>query len=76
MSIGLTSIAYETIQLPNRSHPCLTPMSEIAGRLSVQEGAKYLETPFGGAGILLGGMGVKRGKVVILGGGVVGFNAS
>ena len=56
MSIGLTSIAYETIQLPNRSHPCLTPMSEIAGRLSVQEGAKYLETPFGGAGILLGGI--------------------
>ena len=50
MSIGLTSIAYETIQLPNHSHPCLTPMSEIAGRLSVQEGAKYLETPFGGAG--------------------------
>jgi alanine dehydrogenase len=52
-------------------------MSEIAGRLSVQEGAKYLETPFGGAGILLGGIpGVKRGKVVILGGGVVGFNAA
>jgi alanine dehydrogenase len=77
MKIGLTSIAYETIQLPNRSHPCLTPMSEIAGRLSVQEGAKYLETPFGGAGILLGGIpGVKRGKVVILGGGVVGFNAA
>lgn len=77
MSIGLTSIAYETIQLPNLSHPCLTPMSEIAGRLSVQEGAKYLETPFGGAGILLGGIpGVKRGKVVILGGGVVGFNAA
>lgn len=77
MKIGLTAIAYETIQLPNRSHPCLTPMSEIAGRLSVQEGAKYLETPFGGAGILLGGIpGVKRGKVVILGGGVVGFNAA
>jgi alanine dehydrogenase len=77
VDIGLTSIAYETIQLPNRSHPCLTPMSEIAGRLSVQEGAKYLETPFGGAGILLGGIpGVKRGKVVILGGGVVGFNAA
>jgi len=77
MNVGLTSIAYETIQLPNRSHPCLTPMSEIAGRLSVQEGAKYLETPFGGAGILLGGIpGVKRGKVVILGGGVVGFNAA
>ena len=77
VDIGLTSIAYETIQLPNHSHPCLTPMSEIAGRLSVQEGAKYLETPFGGAGILLGGIpGVKRGKVVILGGGVVGFNAA
>lgn len=77
INIGLTSIAYETIQLPNRSHPCLTPMSEIAGRLSVQEGAKYLETPFGGAGILLGGIpGVKRGRVVILGGGVVGFNAA
>ena len=77
INIGLTSIAYETIQLPNHSHPCLTPMSEIAGRLSVQEGAKYLETPFGGAGILLGGIpGVKRGKVVILGGGVVGFNAA
>lgn len=77
VNIGLTSIAYETIQLPNRSHPCLTPMSEIAGRLSVQEGAKYLETPFGGAGILLGGIpGVKRGRVVILGGGVVGFNAA
>jgi len=77
VDIGLTTIAYETIQLPNRSHPCLTPMSEIAGRLSVQEGAKYLETPFGGAGILLGGIpGVKRGKVVILGGGVVGFNAA
>jgi len=77
MSIGLTTIAYETIQLSNHSHPCLTPMSEIAGRLSVQEGAKYLETPFGGAGILLGGIpGVKRGKVVILGGGVVGFNAA
>ena len=77
MNIGLTAIAYETIQLPNHSHPCLTPMSEIAGRLSIQEGAKYLETPFGGAGILLGGIpGVKRGKVVILGGGVVGFNAA
>ena len=55
MSIGLTSIAYETIQLPNRSHPCLTPMSEIAGRLSVQEGAKYLET-LRRSRILLGGI--------------------
>jgi len=77
MNIGLTAIAYETIRLAEGGHPCLTPMSEIAGRLSIQEGAKYLETPFGGAGILLGGIpGVKRGKVVILGGGVVGVNAA
>jgi alanine dehydrogenase len=77
MNIGLTAIAYETIRLDEGAHPCLTPMSEIAGRLSIQEGAKYLETPFGGAGILLGGIpGVKRGKVVILGGGVVGVNAA
>ena len=77
MNIGLTAIAYETIRLADGGHPCLTPMSEIAGRLSIQEGAKYLETPFGGAGILLGGIpGVKRGKVVILGGGVVGVNAA
>ena len=77
MNIGLSAIAYETIRLDEGGHPCLTPMSEIAGRLSIQEGAKYLETPFGGAGILLGGIpGVKRGKVVILGGGVVGVNAA
>ena len=62
--------------LPDRSLPCLTPMSEIAGRLSVQEGAKYLEKEFGGRGILLGGVpGVQRGKVSILGGGIVGTNA-
>ena len=69
-------VAYETIT-DNAGHlPCLTPMSEIAGRLSVQEGAKYLEKPFGGRGVLLGGVpGVKRGKVVIIGGGVVGMNA-
>lgn len=70
------SVAYETIELPDHSLPCLTPMSEIAGRLSVQEGAKYLEKAFGGRGILLGGVpGVPRGNVSIIGGGVVGTNA-
>ena len=72
----VTGVAYETIELPDRSLPCLTPMSEIAGRLSVQEGAKYLEKEFGGRGILLGGVpGVQRGTVSILGGGIVGTNA-
>jgi len=72
----VASVAYETIELPDRSLPCLTPMSEIAGRLAIQEGAKYLEKAFGGRGILLGGVpGVQRGKVAILGGGVVGTNA-
>jgi alanine dehydrogenase len=69
-------VAYETIQTPDGQLPCLKPMSEIAGRLSVQEGAKYLEKTFGGRGVLLGGVpGVKRGKVAIIGGGVVGSNA-
>jgi alanine dehydrogenase len=73
----VTAIAYETIKLEDGSLPCLAPMSEIAGRLSVQEGAKYLERPFGGRGILLGGVpGVQRGKVMILGAGVVGTNAA
>jgi len=70
------SVAYETIQ-EHKSLPCLIPMSEIAGRLSVQEGAKYLEKHCGGRGILLGGVpGVKRGKIAIIGGGVVGTNAA
>jgi alanine dehydrogenase len=73
----VTAIAYETVQLDDGSLPLLTPMSEIAGRLSVQEGAKYLEKPLGGRGVLLGGVpGVRRGKVAILGGGVVGLNAA
>ena len=73
----IVGIAYETIQLHDGSLPCLTPMSEIAGRLSVQEGAKYLEKAFGGRGVLLGGVpGVERGKVAIIGGGVVGTNAA
>ncbi|GHU08776.1 alanine dehydrogenase [Spirochaetia bacterium] len=70
-------IAYETIQQEDGTLPCLKPMSEIAGRLSIQEGAKYLERPFGGRGVLLSGVpGVPRGKIVILGGGVVGQNAA
>jgi alanine dehydrogenase len=73
----VVGIAYETIQLSDGSLPCLTPMSEIAGRLAVQEGAKYLEKAFGGRGVLLGGVpGVPRGKVAIFGGGVVGTNAA
>lgn len=76
MKSGVRSVAYETITEPSGNLPCLKPMSEIAGRLSVQEGAKYLEKPFGGRGMLLSGVpGVQRGKVVILGGGTVGENA-
>ena len=70
------AVAYETIETEDGHLPCLKPMSEIAGRLSVQEGAKYLEKTFGGRGVLLGGVpGVPRGKVAIIGGGVVGTNA-
>lgn len=70
-------IAYETVQLPNGSLPLLTPMSEVAGRMSAQIGAQFLEKPEGGKGILLGGVpGVKRGKVTIIGGGVAGTNAA
>lgn len=70
-------LAYETVELLDRSLPLLVPMSEVAGRMAVQEGAKYLEKPSGGKGILLGGVpGTRRGKVLILGGGVVGSNAA
>lgn len=70
------AVAYETIELEDGTLPCLKPMSEIAGRLSIQEGAKYLEKPFGGRGILLGGVpGVPRGNIAILGGGIAGTNA-
>ncbi|MDR2029269.1 MAG: alanine dehydrogenase [Treponema sp.] len=73
----IIGIAYETIQHEDGTLPCLKPMSEIAGRLSIQEGAKYLERPSGGRGVLLSGVpGVPRGKVAILGGGVVGINAA
>jgi alanine dehydrogenase len=74
---GATCIAYETVELPSRELPLLTPMSEVAGRMAVQEGAKYLEKLYGGRGVLLGGVpGVPPAKVVILGGGVVGINAA
>jgi alanine dehydrogenase len=74
---GAIAIAYETVELDSGELPLLTPMSEVAGRMAVQEGAKYLEKPQGGLGVLLGGVpGVKPGKVLILGGGVVGMNAA
>ena len=74
---GATCIAYETVQLDSGELPLLTPMSEVAGRMAVQEGAKYLEKLYGGRGVLLGGVpGVPPAKVVILGGGVVGTNAA
>ncbi|NEP49094.1 MAG: alanine dehydrogenase [Moorea sp. SIO3C2] len=74
---GVIAIAYETVELPDHTLPLLTPMSIIAGRLSVQFGARFLERQQGGRGVLLGGIpGVKPGKVVILGGGVVGTEAA
>lgn len=77
ISTGAVCIAYETMEDAKRTLPLLTPMSEVAGRMSIQEGAKYLERPNEGRGILLGGVpGVEPGKVVILGGGVVGTNAA
>ena len=77
MKSGAIAVAYETVQLPGGQLPLLTPMSEVAGRLAVQEGAKYNEKLFGGRGVLLGGVpGVPPAKVVIIGGGVVGINAA
>lgn len=70
-------LAYETVEMPDRSLPLLVPMSEVAGRMSIQEGAKYLEKPVKGRGVLLGGVpGVEPGKVLILGGGIVGTQAA
>ncbi len=77
MKSGATCIAYETVTSPNRSLPLLKPMSEVAGRMSVQVGAHYLEKEQGGRGILLGGVpGVAPARVAILGGGVAGLNAA
>jgi alanine dehydrogenase len=74
---GVAGVAYETIELPDGTLPLLKPMSEVAGRLAVQVGASCLERPRGGKGVLLGGVpGTRRGRVVILGGGVVGKNAA
>jgi len=74
---GASCVAYETIRDRNGRLPILTPMSEIAGRMSVFEGSKHLESPFGGRGVLVSGVpGVEPAKVVILGGGVVGINAA
>lgn len=73
----VTGVAYETVQLANNSLPLLTPMSEVAGRMSTQIGAQFLEKIHGGGGILLGGIpGVSRGKVTVVGGGVAGTNAA
>ena len=73
----VVSIAYETIQLDNGILPLLTPMSEVAGRMSIQIGAQFLEKQYGGKGILLGGVpGVSPANVVIIGGGIVGMNAA
>ncbi len=77
MASGATCIAYETVRDRQGHLPLLIPMSEVAGRMSIQEGARFLERPQGGKGILLGGVpGVKPAKVLVLGGGVVGSNAA
>jgi alanine dehydrogenase len=77
MKSGITAVAYETIRDGRGQLPLLTPMSEVAGRMSIQEGAKFLERPFEGRGILLGGVpGVAPATVAVLGGGVVGANAA
>src|SRR5947209_4403905 len=77
MNSGCVAVAYETIRDAKGTLPLLTPMSEVAGRMSIQEGAKFLERPFQGRGILLGGVpGVAPANVVVLGGGIVGANAA
>jgi alanine dehydrogenase len=77
MNSGAVAVAYETVELRSGELPLLTPMSEVAGRMAVQEGARFLEKHAGGSGVLLPGVpGVMPGKVLILGGGVVGTNAA
>jgi len=74
---GSICLAYETVEMPDRSLPLLVPMSEVAGRMSIQEGAKYLEKTYGGYGVLLGGVaGVLPAKVLVIGGGIVGTEAA
>lgn len=77
MDSGSICLAYETVENPDATLPLLIPMSEVAGRMSIQEGARFLEKPQGGKGILLGGVpGVKPAHVLVLGGGIVGYNAA
>lgn len=77
MDSGSVCLAYETVENPDGTLPLLIPMSEVAGRMSIQEGARFLEKPQGGKGILLGGVpGVKPAHVLVLGGGIVGYNAA
>jgi alanine dehydrogenase len=74
---GITAVAYETVETDDRRLPLLAPMSEVAGRLAAQAGAYFLEKPVGGRGLLLGGVaGVAPGRVVVIGGGIVGYNAA
>ena len=74
---GATCVAYETVETANGALPLLAPMSEVAGRLAAQAGAHFLEKPLGGRGLLLGGVaGVAPGKVLVIGGGIVGYNAA
>jgi alanine dehydrogenase len=74
---GITAVAYETVETVDRRLPLLAPMSEVAGRLAAQAVAYYLEKPYGGRGLLLGGVpGVAPGRVVVIGGGIVGYNAA
>jgi alanine dehydrogenase len=77
MESGSACVAYETVETDNRALPLLAPMSEIAGRLAAQAGAYFLEKPLGGRGLLLGGVpGVAPGRVLVIGGGIVGYNAA
>jgi alanine dehydrogenase len=77
MASGAACVAYETVETDDRALPLLAPMSEIAGRLAAQAGATFLEKPLGGRGLLLGGVpGVAPGEVVVIGGGMVGYNAA
>ena len=74
---GVVAVAYETVETDQRALPLLAPMSEIAGRLAAQAGAYFLEKPLGGRGLLLGGVpGVAQGRVVVIGGGIVGYNSA
>ena len=74
---GIAAVAYETVETDDRRLPLLAPMSEIAGRLAAQAGAHFLEKPLGGRGVLLGGVpGVSPGRVLVLGGGIVGYNSA